>query len=207
MTLHFTFQNNTYFKNILVIGWVSYIRGWVDLAHNNATFPCRHLGIKAILPILYYCNHRQSFLHFKGNKVLFTGQNDKWTEDFITLYFLKELIYNVIMVTVNTVWITKVYEIYCQFVFTRLRISCLFVFYFTGAVPLVPGYGGGYPQQYYQGTISSEYLNFSLLIIFFHLSPWVCETDKFVNPLQFSRFLENYVKNIIQTPTGAQFNI
>lgn len=23
---------------------------------------------------------------------------------------------------------------------------------FTGGVPVAPGYGGGYPQQYYQGT-------------------------------------------------------
>lgn len=26
------------------------------------------------------------------------------------------------------------------------------LFNFTGVVPMVPGYGGGYPQQYYQGT-------------------------------------------------------
>lgn len=32
--------------------------------------------------------------------------------------------------------------------------------YFAGGVPVAPGYGGGYPQQYYQGTstLSCAYL-------------------------------------------------
>ena len=33
--------------------------------------------------------------------------------------------------------------------------SILF-FIFTGGVPVAPGYGGGYPQQYYQGTTNAS---------------------------------------------------